>query len=260
VASLTSVVNSATVATAPTSCGPGCLQQCVDFTVTGGTSIAYSATATDGLGAQGTAQAAYPVQASTPPVLSFTPIGPSVVQGDNPTFCVQATDDVSVASVSATFEGQAFAGPATSCGARCLQICQAFTVPAQSIVSVVGTAVDGAGTSANATQQYTVVPNQPPVATIQPVAGLVVGKLAQLTGTVTDDESPLHWAEFRVNGVVVGTRVNAPVSGATIQASSLRPLRARRPSSYLLRTSSESSDRRPSRSRSRRRIQPTSPT
>src|SRR5262249_32725442 len=39
VASLASVVNSATVATTPTSCGPRCLQQCVDFPVNGGTSL-----------------------------------------------------------------------------------------------------------------------------------------------------------------------------------------------------------------------------
>src|SRR5262249_42294863 len=101
---------------------------------------------------------------------------------------------------------------------RCLQICQAFLVPSQSVVAVVGNAVDGDGTPATATQQYTVAPNQPPVAVIQPVSDLVVGKVAQLTGTVTDDESPLHWAEFRVNGAVVGTRVNNPPSGASIQA------------------------------------------
>ncbi len=215
VRTLSLVVDNVNATGTPASCGAGCLQLCVDKLVPATGTFAAAAQATDNVGLTGSASGNY-VAVGIPPTIAFSSPYPSLLVGETVHLCARATDDVQVASLEVQVDGVSLPGPAVSCGAACLESCTDKVVPAEASLAVVATAVDNVGLSTSGSKSYPVASNAPPVVTLNVPSYITVNTMAQIAAVVNDERPKLGWAEFRVNGTVIGSRIQNPTTGATL--------------------------------------------
>ncbi|WP_415835185.1 Ig-like domain-containing protein [Corallococcus soli] len=180
--------------------------------------VVFRAVATDKRGRTDFTERTTTVLANLPPVLRFTMTPtPPALRGETVTVCVEAKDNANIETFVATVEGAPLGAP-TSCGAGCRSRCLAVTAGAAATQLVAAaSASDDLGALTENTHTFPVVANQPPVVALAPLTSVSKGVNVTLSGSVQDERGPLAWAEFRVNGALVGTRMNAPGVGASLK-------------------------------------------
>ncbi|TQF15750.1 hypothetical protein FJV41_11775 [Myxococcus llanfairpwllgwyngyllgogerychwyrndrobwllllantysiliogogogochensis] len=180
-------------------------------------SVQFRAVATDARGRTATAERTTTVNSNVPPVLTFSMTPDPAIQGELVRICARATDTVGVSDLTATVDGVPMLVP-TSCGAGCRELCTDATVASTATaVHVAASAEDTMGSVVAGERTFQVNANQPPVISLGAISFLSVGVDADLSGWISDERGPLAWAEFRVNGAVLGSRVASPNVGATLR-------------------------------------------
>ncbi|WP_211485165.1 IPT/TIG domain-containing protein [Corallococcus exiguus] len=153
-----------------------------------------------------------------PPVLTFT-VNPNPVQVfDTAQICVQAVDNSGIQDFTVTVNSGLLVTQ-TSCGAGCVRRCTDASFGSAAVpFYVAASATDNLGAVTSETREFPVMPNTPPAVTMATSSYVTKGVDKVLSGTVMDTRGPLAWAEFRVNGTRVGTRVlNVPSGSALSQ-------------------------------------------
>ncbi|WP_205507842.1 hypothetical protein, partial [Myxococcus vastator] len=176
-------------------------------------SVVFRAVATDRSGRTTAVERTTTLQANPAPELTYTMTPNPALRGEIVRICARARDNSSIEHFSASVDGEALLG-SVSCGAQCVDICadKLMELSAMQVV-VESTATDDLGATASGSDVFQVNENQPPLATLRPITSMSVGIETSLSGTWDDERVRLAWAEFRVNGVRVGSRIETPYRG-----------------------------------------------
>ncbi|NRD50866.1 Ig-like domain-containing protein, partial [Corallococcus exiguus] len=178
--------------------------------------VVFRAVATDSRGRTDDDERTTVVDDNQPPVLTFT-VSPNPVQVyDSAQICVQAEDSSGIQSFTVTVNSGLLVTQ-VSCGTSCVRRCTDYSFGSAAVpFYVAASATDNLGAVTSETREFPVMPNTPPEVTLASITYLSKGVDKVLSGTVKDSRGPLAWAEFRVNGTRVGSRVLNVPSGAAL--------------------------------------------